>query len=1029
MLARLFLVYFLSLFASASFANEANWNCQQDKNTKEWVCVGSAATANPSSKTATKAQDKTQPSPAPALQNNLPDAAKDATMRIAPPKKVTEPAITETSEKDQPSNTKSAQGEKPADGQVKQGLIEQAPEPVINPISSRPKQSPAISEAPPPVIPAAKKPIPVSTKPAPIGDAKQRGWNCDTKGADGNWNCQLVGADPKGEARVTEAEESSRLSLLDPAFDNKEERIFNTLRDRFKTNPWGNCTIELGTQKYYIPDKNNRDTANVDMDANYSEIYDNEIGNYQGNVDMKRADQRASSNSANYDTVSEALDLHGNVFYSEDELSLFTDTATLKLASDEARLRDTLFISPTTPIRGKAGAVYRDSKSLSRYKNASYTSCEPGNQDWVVHAGDLKMNKKTGSGSAKNAWVEFKGVPVFYSPYLNFPIDNRRKTGFLAPSFGNTQKGGFNFSLPFYWNIAPNYDATIRPRYYSNRGSGLLMAGDFRYLTEKTKGLISAEYLPNDNVRDDAASAIKKKDIFTNKDRFLATIKNNTRFTPNISSNLDLNYVSDRAYFRDLGNALSFPNFSHVRSFADASYVDKGINLTGIVESYQTIDPTLTGRLRPYRRLPQLNLNLDHAFESLPANTGLESEYVYFQHGDDDIPDGSRFNVKPYVSFPIKTASAYLTPKLSLQHTQYLLNKENSGFKDASVSRTVPIASLDSGLFVEKDVNLFGSQYLHTLEPKLFYLYIPKVNQNNIPIFDTSLYDFQYDSLFRENRYSGGDRIQDANQVSAALTTRLVDSKTGLEKLKLNVGQIFYFQNREVTAPVVRIDTDFLKNAVQTSTFSPLVAELSSQINPHFSVQTGIQWDPDTNEIVRGNAALHIVNNPGELINIGYTYRKNNLIRDALDSVTDDDLNDLSLNRVTPFTRANVETLQRDNDRLRSNDIIQSDVSIRWPIYDDWFAVGRWQYSLLLNRTQEAFVGFEKENCCWRFRVIGRRYVNNLNTANAASGLTTSSTLTGLFFQIELKGLTGIGNAGDIGDFFTQSIYGYRKPE
>ncbi len=1009
MLDRLYLVYFLSLFASISFANEANWNCQQDKNTKEWVCVGSAATAEPSAKPVPKIQDRLQTSPGRTQQNNLSNPTKDAAARVATPKSV-EPGTTGTTATGQPFNAKPSQDEKPADAQVKQELVEPVPAPITNPISASAKQSPVISEAPPPVIPTTQKPMLASSKPSTGDDTKQRGWNCDTKGEDGKWNCQLVGADPKGEARIVEAEERSRFSLLDPAFDNKEENVFLTLRDSFKTNPWGNCTIQLGTQKYYVPDKKQRDKADLDMDSNAAEIYDNEIGNYQGNVEMKRADQQASSNSANYDSVSESLDLHGNVFYSEDELALFTDTATLKLASDEARLRDTLFISPTTPIRGKAKAVYRDSKTLSRYKNAVYTSCEPGNQDWAVHATDLKMNKETGKGAAKNAWVEFKGIPVFYSPYLSFPIDDRRKSGFLAPSFGRTQKGGFNFSAPFYWNIAPNYDATLRPRYYTNRGP--LLAGDFRYLTKKSKGLVSAEFMPNDTI--------------TSQPRYLATIKNNTRFTPNISSNVDLNIVSDKRYFSELGNALSFPVFSNIRSFADASYIDKGISLTGIVESYQTIDPIFKGRLTPYRRLPQLNLNLDHAFESIPANTGLENEYVYFQHDDSKLPDGHRFNVKPYVSFPIKTASTYVTPKLSLQHTQYLLSKENSGFKDTNVSRTLPIASIDSGLFLEKDVNLFGSRYLHTLEPRLFYLYIPKVNQSDIPIFDTSLYDFQYDSLFRENRYNGIDRIQDANQISAALSSRLVDSETGLEKLKLNVGEIFYLQNREVTAPIIRVGADFLNNAVQTSTFSPLVTELSSQINKHISILTGLQWDPHINEIVRGNAALHIVNNPGELINIGYTYRKSTLIKDALFSVTDSDLSNLNLTRDIPITRTDIVNLRNNNAVLRSNDIIQSDVSIRWPIYDDWFAVGRWQYSLLFNKTQEAFVGFEKENCCWRFRIIGRRYINNLITANSVSPQ-TSNTQTGIFFQIELKGLTGVGEKLD--DFFTQSIFGYRKSE
>ncbi len=1026
MLVRSLLIYVCTLFASLSYANEANWNCQQDKKTKAWNCVGTADSAG---------QAALKPEPRP-LTNNEP--AQDESPKQVKPQEIEpspegtatydKPEIRQTPETQPPVSTKTDTTEAPVAQETEKVPQKLGATETLPPVSPGSKV-PAISEASlPEVLSASEKPVSGDSAPTVAASGgNRRGWQCDTKGEDGNWNCQLVGADPKGEARVVESE-GPGFTVFDPAFDSKEELVFNTLRDRFKNNPWGNCTIQLGTQKYFLPDKKQRDYADIDMNSNAAEVYDNEIGTYRGNVDIKRADQRASSNAANYDSISELLDLHGNVFYSEDELSLYTESANIKLASDEAKMRDTLFISPTTPIRGKASAVYRDSKLLSRYKDAAYTSCEPGNQDWVVHATDLKMNKKTGEGSAKNAWVEFKGIPVFYSPYLNFPIDDRRKTGFFAPSFGNTQKGGFNLSAPFYWNIAPNYDATIRPRYYSKRGDGLLYAADFRYLTEKTKGLISAEFLPNDNVLDPVATAntTPKKDVFVNKDRYLATIKNNTHFTKNISANLDLNYVSDLRYFSELGNALSFPNFSHVRSYADASYIDKGISLTGIVESFQTIDPNLLllgGRLKPYRRLPQINLNLDHAFESIPANIGLENEYVYFQHDDSRLPDGYRFNVKPYASFPLKTANAFLTPKIALEYTHYLLNNQQLSVAD-SIGRTVPIASIDSGLFLEKDINLFGNSYLHTLEPRLFYLYIPKVNQSDIPIFDTSLYDFQYDSLFRENRYNGSDRIQNANQITAALSSRLIDSETGLEKLKFNVGQTYYFQNRDVVGPVVRVGTDFLDNAVQTSTFSPVVAELSSQINKHLSVQTGLQWDPHYNQLVRGNASVQIVNNPGEVLNLGYTYRKSYLINDALDSALAGTLTSEEKKRFNDYKNGPNSFLY-----LHANDIIQSDVSLHWPIYDDWSLVGRWQYSILLKQTQDVFIGFEKENCCWRFRIIGREYINNLPTGNNLNGTLTSKLQPGIFFQIEFKGLTGIGNAGDLGDFFTQSIPGYLKKD
>ncbi len=1040
MLSRSYLLFFFLLFATAGFANDANWNCRQNDKTKEWDCVGT-----------TQAEQKA--SPAPPIAKKVtppPESAKFPKQ----PKPVSENRVVKTQDISPNESASSVQSTKAIESQndvsgkdnapadIEQNLILKPPKPTD--LAGTQKIPSKISEAPP-VIRAIDKPtVSANIKPATTRAAEQRGWNCDTKGKDGNWNCQLTGTDPKGEARVVEAEPKG-FSLLSPAFDNKQEHVFNTLKDRLKTNPWGNCTMQLGTQKYFVADKSQREKADTDMNANYTEIYDNEIGNYQGNVDLKRADQRASANSANYDAVSETLDLHGNVFYSEDELSLYTETATLKLANDEARLRDSLFISPTTPIRGKANTIYRDSNSLSRYKDVAYTSCEPGNQDWVVHASDLKMNKASGTGSAKNAWIEFKSVPVFYSPYLSFPTDDRRKSGFLAPVFGNTGRGGFSFSTPFYWNIASNLDATLRPKYYTKRG--ILMAGDFRYLTEMTKGQVSLEYMSDDNV--------------ANKDRYSASIKNNTRFTENINANLDLNLVSDKDYFVDLGNALSFPSFSHLKSSADASYVDQDFSLTGKLISYQTIDPRLKGRLKPYRRLPQVNFNFNHIFDSVSANAGVESEYVYFQHDDSEpgskntfdvtkaeskdniraLASGHRFNLKPSVSFPLTTASAYVTPKLSLQYTQYILDNQAINYSD-SISRVLPIASIDSGVFLEKDVNLFGDSYTHTLEPRLFYLYIPRVNQKEIPIFDTSLYDFWFPALFRENRFNGIDRTQDANQISAALTSRLIDPKSGLEKLKLSLGQIFYFQDREVTAPIVRVGGTFLESRRETSAFSPFVAELSSQFNRHLSAETGLQWDPERNEIVRGKAVLHFVNNPGEIINVGYSYRKTTLIEDTLNSKDNDKLREeigykpydgRVYATKNPGSRDSIDdalyNLRHNQTILRSADIIQTDVSFRWPIYNDWFAIGKWQYSLLYNQTQDAFFGLEKENCCWRFRVIGRRFVNNIAAAaNSPIGQDTPyNSQTGIYFQVELKGLTGFGEKLD--DFFAQSIYGYRRTD
>lgn len=980
---RFLILFFLSLFSGISVANDALWKCEQSKDSKEWVCVGD------------KKQDKK------IADSKLPEDTETA--------QTAEPAFASPIPKSPAPEVEPVQAAQPA-----------LPEPAAI-------EQPTVAEAVEgikPVIPVSKKPQPENVQ-AREASKRTPGWTCNTNEQGENWNCNLVGADPKGEARIVETNER-KFSLLEPAFDFKEEQVFKTLSSQLKYDPWANCTIEMGPRPSFIPGKHLRETSPLDVKSDYSEIFDNEIGSYTGNVEISRADQHSFSNAANYDSISETLDLHGDVYYSEDELALYSNTATLKLASDEARLRNVMFIDPATPLRGRAQTVYRDSKTLSRYKDVAYTSCPPNNQDWIVHASDLKLNDETGKGAAKNAWLEFKGLPVFYSPYLSFPMDDRRLSGFLAPSFGSTQQSGFDFSVPYYWNIAPNYDATLKPRYLTDRG--ILLGGDFRLLTKYSNSIASLEYMPNDRLRDDS--------------RFLGSFENYSHIGKNLSSNMDLNYVSDKDYFSELGNALSFPNFSFVRSTADVSYNDEGILFSTRLVNYQTIDKTLTGFRSPYRRLPEVDLNLDHSFDFMPLKTAMESEYVLFQH--DVIVNGQRFNIKPSVSVPWKSEAAFLTPKVSVQHTDYQISKQNPGRLGTNpdpalpafiwntgsdtITRTLPILSVDSGIYAEREFDIADSPIKHTIEPRLFYLYIPKDNQDDIPIFDTSVYDFWYSNLFRENRFSGSDRVQDANQITAALTSRLVDPASGREWLKFDIGEILYLRDREVTAPVrinfpgaVQIPDGYLASPPETDTLSPLVAELSSRFTSHLSAETGIQWNPRTNDIVRGRAILHYVNQPEQIINLGFNYRKDPTIKRVLDFNRDViDRYNFDPN-YDPFT---------DETVIRRNDIILSDASFRWPLVTNWYAVGRWQYSWLYNNTQEAFLGLEHENCCWRFRVIGRQFVNNVNSVNnplTPTQLAEGESQTGIFFQLELKGLTGIGQKLD--KFFEQSIYGYRSPK
>jgi len=1028
MLRRLFLVFLPSLTASVCFANEASWNCEQNKDSKEWVCVGEKKQTTQ----ANTARQPVKPEPVkpvqPALTNAVekipvlktqplqvtapskPISAKPTQPVIAEPVRVAKPIIPAPVENPQPARPQPIQAPPPVATKSVENVQPVKSEATLGnqPLASKSAESvqPALSTPPKPAV--------VSNKMPSGNEAKHSGWSCGANKTDNSWNCQLVGAETKGENEVTAASEPQNntemvkteeptMRLLTPAFDHQQEQIFNTLVSELKYDPWGNCSVGTGTNRNFVPGAAKRETSPMDVKSNYAEVFDNEISSYSGNVKMTRADQHSTSYAANYDKVSDVLDLHGNVYYAEDELALSSESATLNLASDQAKLRRVQFIAPATPLRGKARALYRESKTFSRYKDVAYTSCRPGNQDWVFHASELKMNKISGKGSAKNTWIEFKGVPVFYTPYLSFPIDNRRLSGFLTPSFGNTKTSGFNISTPFYWNIAPNYDATLIPRDLTKRGP--LLAGKFRYLTEHSTGKAALEYMPNDQI--------------LNKTRYSGSFKDVSQWTPHINSNLNLNYVSDQTYFANLGNALQFSNFNYLLSNANLSYATPGVSFITQAVNYQSINTTITSAELPYRKLPQMNLNLDHAFQFIPLKTTMENEYIYFQHSTVNPllnnkptldlngqpinikPSGSRINTKPSASIQLQTASAFFTPKISLQHTQYFLGSgqptlDNSGnvvldssgqysvgTSGTSLSRTLPILSADSGLFFERNFNVAQSSYLNTLEPRLFYLYVPYTNQQNIPVYDSALYDFQFNSLFRENSFSGTDRIQDANQISTAITSRLVDEKNGLERLKLSVGEIFYFRDRLVSTPGV---------PVQQGSLSNLVTELNSQLTKNLALTTGLQWNPQLNQIQRGNAALHFSNESNQILNLGYLYRKNPLIPN------------------------------------QTNDVIQTDVSFRWPVYDKWYAVGRWQYSLLYHQTQDGLFGVEKENCCWRLRIVGRHYINNINSnVNVIANTNLAPTGTsqnGIYFELDLKGLTGIGD--DLNSFFAQTIYGYR---
>jgi len=990
----------------------AGWDCQPAKNGTEWVCVAGkpkpAAKPEAEAKPPASAGTATPEQPAEA-QAPEPEAAPRQAETAAPPTAPPE------------AKPELAQPVAPAEAPVRQA--EQTP--AAEPEPQRPAQSPEESEAyhrqalsrpEQPLAEAESEALAKQEVPAAGGAP---GWNCRPGGKE--WNCSLVGPDPRGVAHSLEGgdEWGSAATIT-----QDDELRFRSIMARLPKDPW---SLACGWHKteYTRPrdflisadERAARDKTPLEIRSNYAEMLRNEIADFKGAADLARADQRLFGDFVSHNSEADTLTAQGNVVYQEKGLAFASDSAFLRLKNNEGVLRNTQFVLETVPSRGTSRVVHLDSKDISRYDTVTYTACPPGNQDWLMHSTSTKIDRSTGRGLAKNAWLEFKGVPVLYSPLLTFPTDDRRQSGFLNPSFASTKVGGFDLTVPYYFNLAPNFDATVTPRYLTNRGG--MLRTEFRYLTDLGAGRIGAEFMPEDQRRGGSRGSF--------------TLENRSRITENLKSAMDINYVSDKRYLNELGNVLSFPSNRHIPSWANLKYSGSNYSVEARGDYYETIDSTIFSKNRPYRRLPQVLFKFDEEI----ANTGLKfqtrSEMAAFDHPRDDVRvTGQRFNVRPRLYYPFVRPGGHVTPSLSFDYTQYWLqwpDAQKAGRSD-SISRAAPMFSVDSGAQFEREFDWGSTPMQQTLEPRLFYLYVPKVNQSQIPIFDTGLYDFNFYQLFRENRFAGGDRLADSNQITAALTTRLIDRSSGLERLRGSIGEVFYFRDQTVNLPcdealtANQSLTDSLYGRTRispsvncvgnpslpwppgyaattpaaplggTKNHSNVVGEVSSQLNEDWLVGTTGQWNPDANRLDRGQVSLQYNNRANQLVNLSYRYRR--------DPITGDQV------------------------------VQQTDASFRLPINgllglpcEGCYLSGRWQYSLLDQVTVDTFLGFEKETCCWRVSIVGSRYLNGASSSLASGSSATTNNA--IFVQLELKGLTRFGDQVD--RFLMRSLNGYRGPQ
>ena len=594
-------------------------------------------------------------------------------------------------------------------------------------------------------------------------------------------------------------------------------------------------------------------------------------------------------------------------------------------------------VAPMTTGTGHAQRIDFEGEDHYRLSDATYSTCGPNDPEWYVRAGSMSLDYDREVGMATDASLVFKGMPILYSPWLNFSLNNQRKSGFLSPSFGTTTRSGPEVSLPYFWNIAPNMDATFTPRIMEKRGTQV--AGEFRYLDFNYSGQINAEFLPND--------------LVTHTERSSIVLTHKQNFGSGFSGSLDINKVSDDTYFSDLSSRLAVTSQTNLPRQGTLSYGSTWWNANIMAQRFQTLqDPALLPVVIPYNRLPQLTLNANRADLPLGGVFNFAGEYVNFDHPTSVL--GKRTTLYPQLSLPLQTTAFYITPKIGMHSTSYSLDRQDPG-TPAQITRNVPVFSIDSGVVFERKLDWFGQNMTQTLEPRLYYLYAPKRDQSQIPVFDSGLADFNFAQIFSENRYSGGDRFGDANQITAAITSRLVDPASGSELLRGLVGQLYRLKVPEVTLP---------GEVAATSKAADFLAAFSGQVLPKAYLDTAWQYSPHDNRSNRVTISGRYQPELGKVINAGYRFN-----RDLLNPVT------------------------------QINQIKQIDISGQWPLSGGWYGVGRYNFSLLDRSLVEAMGGLEYDGGCWVGRIVMQRIATSASTSSS-----------GLFLQLELNGFANIGS-------------------
>jgi LPS-assembly protein len=643
-----------------------------------------------------------------------------------------------------------------------------------------------------------------------------------------------------------------------------------------------------------------------------------------GHVEARQAGQNFFADWLLYDTLLNSVEARGQVRMEQPELLLSGDSLRFNLNDYSGELVQPVYQFTAEPGRGDAEHVDFIDKTHYKLRDATYTTCPVDNDDWYLKVGDLDIDKTRNVGTARNASLQFLGVPILYTPWMDFSLNNERKTGVLAPTLGITERSGIDITVPYYLNLAPNYDATLYPRLLAKRG--LQIGGEFRHLLEDFRGENRLEYLANDRE--------------TDRSRWSVLLQNEYRLNDNTRAGMVYSRVSDNDYFRDLSNQISITSITNLNQEAWLTTQHANWYAELRAQDFQTLQDSTADLIdEPYARLPHARFGMAHTMDN-GLEFKLETEATRFAHSS--LTEGTRVLAYPTLRMPLTSSFGFLTPQIGWHSSYYALD---DSAPDADITRNLPIFSLDSGVTFDRPFQFAGTNFEQTLEPRAYYVYAPYRDQDNIPIFDTAQMDFSYAQMFTENQFIGGDRINDANQLTLALTSRFIEAESGLERLQVTIGQRYYFSDQQVTLPGV---------APRGSDATDLLVAVGGQITRAWRIDTAWQLDTENVNTIRENIGVSYRPGPGRTLNFGYRF---------IDQSTE-----------------------------------QIDVSAQWPLSRRLYGMFRYNYSLEDEKLVEGLAGVEYNGGCWALRAVFQRLATKEDQSTDA-----------FFLQLELNGMGRIG--------------------